>query len=119
MAPTTTLAGAGHNPPQSLAKLCGLSADIEAQVNVASNYQRTQNMLEGLCGSGQAFEFPNPGKPRFGGFFFGIRAPEVYDLEDNYGNLFNANNPLFGQEGDFVKGMVKMNLNFFFYCVLI
>ena len=65
MAPSTTLHGAGHNPPQSLAIQCGLDAGIEAQVNEASNYQRTQNLLGHMCGSGKAYEFP-AGRLKFG-----------------------------------------------------
>ena len=39
-----------------------------------------------------------------------MRAPEVFDLEFSGGDLFDASNPLFGQEDSFIEGMKGLGM---------
>ena len=106
MAPSTTRRGAGHNLAQSVGSLCFLQVD--SYMDEASNFQRVQDMLKTICGLGPAYTIPTDIK--FGGFFFGLRVPEVRQLEVAPGVLFDPSNILFGQERSMVETFKKIDL---------
>ena len=47
---------------------------------------------------------------RIGGFFFGLRAPELKTLEREPGILFDPGNILFGQENSLIEVFNKIGL---------
>mmetsp|Transcript_14700 Transcript_14700/g.29993 ORF Transcript_14700/g.29993 Transcript_14700/m.29993 type:complete len:515 (+) Transcript_14700:2-1546(+) len=65
-------------------------------------------MLKILCSTGEAFETPEI--LRFGGFFFGVRTPEVKELEYSDGVLFDPSNVLFGQENSLMESFRSLGI---------
>jgi GT2 family glycosyltransferase len=95
--PMTTVVG--HNPSQSIEVIHNLDELGSAYVNDRRNYKRVQAGLTARAAeSGLSFTAFDT----FDGFFFAVRAPEIFKAEYAPGMLFDTDSTMSVQGGDLV-----------------
>lgn len=94
--PLTSEIGSGHNPSQAINNACRISSSYIDLIHFDMNYQLIQNSLPYFCSHLPLLVAPPT--PKFNGFFFSLRKPEISLLEFKKGILFDPANVIFGQE---------------------
>lgn len=114
LVPLSTLAGAGHNPSQSLIRAYNLSKSHENYVRNPRNVQFIQNALTKkyiMQGGDRMVPSTFNGQSKFNGFFFVVNILKSKDASFQYPYLlFDNTSIIVGQEDSFVKQMKSFEL---------